>query len=590
MEENDLSNNKNHSNPESHPKVEISNQTKEIPSQASSFETKDDIKGSSMNFRNPNETPQIHIENNQKLQFNSVPNPPNLICPTYTNIDKNIVKKNQQRNRNRNINPNGGPIFTQQAMLSNNMNPSINLINNLNNPNMGMMPAINLNGNTNSNPNSPYFAPSNLITNNVNLNQNSSQSTPIGPVSVPKKEKNKEKKDKNIKKVIKEKKEKTKTKKFHQINKNKIDSDSDNDYVDWSRSSTRHSNSTGSERSVRRNTDLLHQQNSGNPLDVWVMSLPFFKPLPTESEIEKYCGNIEKEKVDQRSENNSINNESLPQYKHWSSSMKDVVINTINSSASHSNYSLKTQKSAQQTDTDQNLSKNNSNQKSTYKDYFFNSYRLKNKESTKPSSQNNSGILFPPEPFPELTDISSFWLQNAQEFPVTDLQMQNYSIMDNILSAFVVAEPDKTHDKFLQEAIIKYHSPFSLKNEEINNDEENEKNSSNEDETENDCFLPTHVPAPQLEYDDYLSHPFEEKLEMELQSIGFKRPGHLIHLNNSLAQDIEKYRNELEKIQPTINIYKQEILANLGTYKKDEERRRIEMQKYNDLLPKKHKK
>ena len=123
-------------------------------------------------------------------------------------------------------------------------------------------------------------------------------STSLPPISMQKKDKIKEKKDK--KKKIKDKKEKPNVKKYHK--RNKVDSYSDNDDGDWSKSISRHNSSTGSERSVRRNKEQLYQQASSNPLDVWGVSSPFFKPIPTASEIEKVCGDLEKEIIDQNSE------------------------------------------------------------------------------------------------------------------------------------------------------------------------------------------------------------------------------------------------------------------------------------------------
>lgn len=593
MEENNLSINPNQLVPEAQPKVPQPNQAdvsnnkiKEAPLLASALEKKDDVNESSINFQNSKETVQIQPEPNQNLLFNSATNSSNLLLQPYQNMELNLVKKIQQRGiRSRNANPNNSPIFTQQSILN---NPNLGLRANLSNPNLNLISSINLNGNTNSNPNTSFFNPPVSMTKNTpTINPSTSQITSIAPSPVPKKEKNKEKKDKN-KKVIKDKKEKSYTKKFH--NKNKSNLDDDNDYVGWSRSNTRHNNSTGSERTVRRNTEQ-HQQTSGNPLDVWVMSAPFFKQLPTESDIEKVCGSNEQDMIDQNSENFLNDNESLTKCKHWSTSMKEVVINTLNALSSHNNSS-KNQKNVQQADADQNSNRNNLN--SSYGDYFFNAYRFKEKDPIKSLPQNYSEILYPPEPSPEAKDMSSFWLQNSKQFPVSDLQMQNHSIIDNILSAFVVAEPDKKHDEFLQKAMYEYESPFSLQRSPNTKNNENfdadEENSATEKGKENNYFLSTHVPAPQLEFDDYLSNSFEKRLELELESAGFKRPENHIHLSNPLAQEFEKYHKELKNLQPTINKFKQEVLANLPTYKAEEDRRKSEMQVYNNLLPKKHKK
>ncbi|KAK8890970.1 hypothetical protein M9Y10_028171 [Tritrichomonas musculus] len=657
MEENVL-NNANQLAQETQPdvsqpnQIDTSNQMNEtsLPSNLS----KENITATQDIAANPqsvNEAFPLQFDNNQHIKAHS------SISSSYVNVDSNIMKTIQQpkgnRSRLRNSGSSNTSMFYQNQIINNNSNINIRstrLNSNMANlNNLNIIPSISTN-NTNSTPNSSVY-PSSTNSNNT-TNVNSLPPSSPSPSTISTNKKDKIKKDKKLKeKKIKDKKEKTKTKKFHKINKIKSkmnsdsdnDNDNDNDDREWSRPS-RHNSSTGSERSVRRNTDQIHQQVSGNPLDIWVMSMPFFNPIPTESEINEICGDIEKEMIFHSSESKSTSlfpksinsngvigenqeSENNKKFKHWSTWMKDVVYNTANASLHNSS---KGQKSIP-IESDQILSRNSSNNNLTN---LNNNTDASNRDVNfiRNMPTSHPGILFPPGPTPEMSDISTFWDNSAHEFPTTDLQMQNYSIMHSLLSAFVTAEPDKKHDDYMKQMMVEYKSPFSFDNKvgvppnEINhqnlintnndnnriynntdqntkdindsNDNKSEKIGPNNNDDELDIsdstdynYLPTHVPAPQLEFNDYLSHSFEERLEFELQSAGIHRPSHQLQATNSLAQEIEKYREELSKIQPQINEIKEEIITNYPIYKEDESRRLSELRAFNDLLPKKgHKK
>lgn len=176
------------------------------------------------------------------------------------------------------------------------------------------------------------------------------------------------------------------------------------------------------------------------------------------------------------------------------------------------------------------------------------------KNSQKESKKSkNSQILMPPGKPPAPNDISEFWLKQTPPFQIEEMQKQNKSIMHCLLSAFVEAKP-------LPE-------------------------SNESDNLANNDFLPIHVLLPQLDFDDYMSHPFEERLELELKSAGLERPKEGVNtVNNAFAKEIEEYKHEIKELQPKIDKLRDEIVQKLPEFRQDEDRRMTEAQEYSELL------
>ncbi|OHT10029.1 hypothetical protein TRFO_20831 [Tritrichomonas foetus] len=370
----------------------------------------------------------------------------------------------------------------------------------------------------------------------------------------------------------------------------------------------------GSERSIRSN-DRYAPQTTGNKLDIWVRSTPFFQPLPTAEDIEEVCKEI-------------IINENPPTQivtQHWSERMKSIVF-----------------------------------------------------QARQDNKKFNRQILQPPGPPPTSEDTSKYWIGKSTVYPMEDLQRQNSSIVHCLLSAFVKAEPlqkcqkqdsdnddqnvfnfynrDLTNsepnvDQTLTENNHNHNTQIN-QNDHQNNNENNHENNSNESKNKNynennnesheninennyhmkiennddkddhsisnnilkntvnsnqikndtndntnrgdeednyiyheEDYIPTHIPVPHIEYDDYLSHSFEERLEMELLAAGIKRPHkRASQQKDTFGNEIEQFREELNRLQPQINEIKEEILQNLPTYKRDEERRMSEQRSYFELM------
>lgn len=177
---------------------------------------------------------------------------------------------------------------------------------------------------------------------------------------------------------------------------------------------------------------------------------------------------------------------------------------------------------------------------------------VKNSQKESKKSKNNQ-ILMPPGKPPAPNDISEYWAKRTPPFQIEDIQKQNKSIMHCLLSAFVEAKP----------------LPKSQESDDLSNSD----------------FLPIHVLLPQLDFDDYMSYPFEERLELELKSAGLERPKEGMNtVNNAFAKEIEEYKKDIRKLQPQIDELHDEIIQNLPKYRLDENRRMTEASEYSELL------
>ncbi|KAH0785798.1 hypothetical protein GPJ56_010198 [Histomonas meleagridis] len=148
-------------------------------------------------------------------------------------------------------------------------------------------------------------------------------------------------------------------------------------------------------------------------------------------------------------------------------------------------------------------------------------------------------IYSPPPPPPPPTEKLDYWKTNAPPFQMEEAQKQISSTMHYLLSAFVEAKPIKT-----------------------------EKNANNDRQGP-----PIHMLPPELPFDDYLSHSFDERLEFELQAVGLQKPDNDEGETLPFANDITEYQKEIEKNQKIIDEIEKNILDNLDKYKEQEENR-----------------
>ena len=251
------------------------------------------------------------------------------------------------------------------------------------------------------------------------------------------------------------------------------------------RDKAKRNNNVHSERSVRSNdrkalTDVV---SGGNPLDIWVMSAPLFRPIPTEEDLNEVCRMV---LVDHHVD-------TVHSKTHWSERMRQIVV-----------------------DTQKDVSKK---------------------------------ILLPPGPPPAPDDIAHYWTRRSAPFPMEDIQRQNSSVMHCLLNAFVDAKPLPKSD------------------------------------CETRDFMPTHVLLPRIEFDEYLNRSFEDRLALELKSAGLEKPVGEFEGGDSplLAQEIEQFKEELEKLRPEIERMQMEIVERLPEMREIEERRAEELRKYEEI-------
>lgn len=191
--------------------------------------------------------------------------------------------------------------------------------------------------------------------------------------------------------------------------------------------------------------------------------------------------------------------------------------------------------------------------------------------SQKETKKSSSGrqLMHLPQPPPAPDDISEYWTNRTPTFPISDLQKENRSVVHCLLSAFVEAYPEDPSQN----------GDIIASNSENNSDDDEDFNDVN------DSFLGMHAPVPQIEYDEYLCLPFEERLEIELKFAGLEKPAHSMENgSNVFAQDIEQLKKEMVNQQPQIEYFKNEIKEKLPMYKFDEERRISGQQTFQELI------
>lgn len=152
----------------------------------------------------------------------------------------------------------------------------------------------------------------------------------------------------------------------------------------------------------------------------------------------------------------------------------------------------------------------------------------------------------PPGPPPPRNEISDYWKNRPQPFPMEDAQKHNASAIHGLLSAFVDAKP-----------LAK----------------------SSESSTRD--FTPMHVLLPRIELHGYMNYSFDERLEMELESAGLgKLPQDDGVERGVFADEIESYQKKLTEIQSSIEKIRNELIADLPRMHADHQRRMAEQRAY----------
>jgi hypothetical protein len=91
---------------------------------------------------------------------------------------------------------------------------------------------------------------------------------------------------------------------------------------------------------------------------------------------------------------------------------------------------------------------------------------------------------------------------------------------------------------------------------------------------------------PKVPYHSYLCYPFEERLIMELESVGLAAFGVPDPSPEATVfeSEIEHFETELAELRPKIQERMREIIEKLPAYREDEARRLTERQEFNDLM------
>lgn len=148
--------------------------------------------------------------------------------------------------------------------------------------------------------------------------------------------------------------------------------------------------------------------------------------------------------------------------------------------------------------------------------------------------QKSQGRALPP-PGPSMgsAEISSFWRNEPPPFQLEKMQLRNESVFHSLLSAFVEAEPEKT-----------------------------EENGENHEDSVEDSSEGGHVLLPFVEFDPYLSHGFETRLKLELESAGLDKCSEKVETpHNAFDIEIRELQDQVEtELRPELDRLKQRLM------------------------------
>lgn len=159
-----------------------------------------------------------------------------------------------------------------------------------------------------------------------------------------------------------------------------------------------------------------------------------------------------------------------------------------------------------------------------------------------------------PGPPPPPDEQNSFWMENAAPFPMEQQQQQNANLIHYVLSAFV--ESSRANRAKLSGAAEQSSDPLFF-----------------------------HPLPPALPFNEYMSCPFDERLEMELQAVGLQKPEDEQNNNNlPLAGDISMLEKSIEKNQEKVDRIRDEFLPKLESFYGIEMRRNESQNNYFNLM------
>ena len=139
--------------------------------------------------------------------------------------------------------------------------------------------------------------------------------------------------------------------------------------------------------------------------------------------------------------------------------------------------------------------------------------------------------------------LHTFWKQNKLSFQIENIQKKQDSTLQRLINALVESPPIERGDKDIE-------IPKRARR---------------------------HMLAPQIPYIPYLSLDFEQKLELELNSLGLGVSGDTSTKDpndNAFTKEIQSYTEQLNQIIPKIGEYREKILEEMPEIiKKDKEMR-----------------
>ena len=167
-----------------------------------------------------------------------------------------------------------------------------------------------------------------------------------------------------------------------------------------------------------------------------------------------------------------------------------------------------------------------------------------------PKENNNLQLPFSKTSHP--LSYSSYWSTNSVFFPIEDLQKRNRTPLHTLISSLI------DENNLIEEEII---------------------------DNENEINLIHSIPS-KIGINNYLSLPFEERLQNELNFAGIIDDGLEFknEENNNFYSESILINNELKKIEPIINNFKNNFNEKINNIKIDLQKREEEENLYKKLL------
>lgn len=162
-------------------------------------------------------------------------------------------------------------------------------------------------------------------------------------------------------------------------------------------------------------------------------------------------------------------------------------------------------------------------------------------------SKKREHALLPPAPPPRDEEEAKYWRRHPPLLPAEDLQLTNSSSIHRLLSSLVEVEPiqrERTTPK------KKYLSLTAL--------------------------------PPRVPFDPYMSLTFEDKLNLELKSIGLEKTE--VQDEGPFYQELLSYQAALKEIEPRLKEIREEIDTRYMEFKHKEEKRRQKLRFFFSLV------